>query len=84
MTPKEAFTRKKPEDGHLCTFGCLVYCHIPSEKRMKLEPCVGKGIFVGYNDTSKSCRVYIPMLRKAMMRRDVKFDEDGLSYSLVA
>jgi hypothetical protein len=28
----------KPEIGHLRIFGCLVYIHVPVEKRMKLEP----------------------------------------------
>jgi hypothetical protein len=31
-----------------------------------------KGIFVGYSETSKAYRVYIPALRKTVVRRDVK------------
>jgi transposase InsO family protein len=30
-TPKEAFSRKKPEIGHFRIFGCLTYSHVPSE-----------------------------------------------------
>ena len=52
-TPKEAFTRKRPDIGHLRMFGCLTYSHIPSEKRMKLEPTTEKGILVGYSETTK-------------------------------
>ena len=37
-TPKEVFSGKKPEVGHLRIFGCSVYIHIPKEKRMKLDP----------------------------------------------
>jgi hypothetical protein len=57
-------------------FGCLVYCHVPSEKRTKLEATAEKGIFVGYSETSKAYRVYILALRKTVVRRDVKFEED--------
>jgi len=35
-----------------------------------------KGILVGYNETSKAYRVYIPSTRKTVERRDVKFEEE--------
>ena len=60
MTPEEAFTKKKPEVSHLRIFGCPVYVHVPKEKRTKLEPSGKKGIFVGYSETSKAYRIYIP------------------------
>ena len=60
MTPEEAFSRKKPDIGHLCIFGCITYSYIPKEKRTKLEPTAEKGIFVGYSETSKAFRIYIP------------------------
>jgi hypothetical protein len=47
MTPKEAFTIVKPEVGHFRIFGCLVYIHVPKEKRTKLDPSGRKGTFVG-------------------------------------
>ena len=34
-----------------------------------------KGIFVGYSETSKVFRIYIPSIRKVVLRRDVKFEE---------
>ena len=37
-TPEEVFSGKKPEVIHLRIFGCLVYIHIPKEKRTKLDP----------------------------------------------
>ena len=37
MTLKEAFTGKKPEVSHFRNFGCVVYCHVTSEKRTKLD-----------------------------------------------
>jgi hypothetical protein len=60
MTLEEDFSGKKPNVENLRIFGCLVYSHIPNDKRNKLEPSGKKGIFVGYNDSSKSYRIYIP------------------------
>ena len=56
---EEIFIGKKPKVSHLKIFGCLVYIHIPKEKRTKLDPSGKKGIFVGYNDQLKAYRVYI-------------------------
>ena len=75
-TTEEAFSRKNPDVGHFRIFGCLTYSHVPSEKRTKLEPTVEKVIFVGYSETSKAYRIYIPSLRKTVVRRDVRFEED--------
>jgi hypothetical protein len=60
MTPEEAFSGKKPNVENLRIFGCPVYSHIPKDKRNKLEPSRKKGIFVGYSDSSKTYRIYIP------------------------
>jgi hypothetical protein len=43
---------------------------------MKLEPSGQKGIFVGYNETSKAYRIFIPAQRKTIVSRDVKFKEN--------
>jgi hypothetical protein len=77
MTPEEDFSGKKPEVGHFRIFGCITYSYVPSEKRTKLEPMVERGIFVGYSETSKAFRIYLPSLRKTVLRRDVRFEEDG-------
>jgi hypothetical protein len=74
-TPEEAFTGKKPDVSHFRIFGSLVYCHVPSESRKKLEPTAVKGIFVGYSETTKAYRVYVPALRRTVIRRDVRFEE---------
>jgi hypothetical protein len=77
MTPEEAFSGKKPEVGHFRIFGCTTYSYVPSEKRTKLEPMAERGIFVGYSETSKAFCIYLPSLRKTVLRRDVRFEEDG-------
>ena len=76
MTPKECFSGKKPEVGHFRIFGSLTYSHVPLEKRTKLEPTAEKGIFVGYDETAKAFRIYLPSQRKVVVRRDVKFEEE--------
>jgi hypothetical protein len=58
-TPNEVFSRRKPKVGHFRIFKFLVYCHVPSEKRTKLETTAKEGIFVGYSENSKSYKVYI-------------------------
>jgi transposase InsO family protein len=58
-TPEEVFTGEKPDIGHLRIFGCTVYVHVLKEKRTKMEPSRKKGIFVGYNKTSKAFRIYV-------------------------
>jgi hypothetical protein len=57
-TPEESFTGVRPEIGHLSIFGCPIYIHVPKEKRTKLESYGRKGMFVGYNETSKAYRIY--------------------------
>jgi hypothetical protein len=62
-TPEEVFSRKKLEVSHLSIFGYLVSIHVPKENIMKLEPSGKKGTFVGYSETSKAYRIYIPRKR---------------------
>jgi hypothetical protein len=53
-TPEEVFSGTKSKLGHLRIFECLVYIHVPMEKRTKMEPSKKKGFFVGYNENSKA------------------------------
>jgi hypothetical protein len=76
MTPKEAFTGVKPEVGHFRIFGCPVYFHVPKEKRTKLDPSNRKGTFVGYSESSKAYRIYVPGQRQIEVSRDVTFEEE--------
>jgi hypothetical protein len=76
VTSEEAFTGRKPDISHLRIFGCVAYCRIPTEKRTKLDSIAEKGILVGYSETSKAYKIYIPTTRKIVLRRDVKFEEE--------
>ena len=72
---KNSFTGKKPEVSHFRIFGCLTFSHVPFEKRTKLDPTTKKGIFVGYDETSKAFHIYLPSSRKVVVRREVRFEE---------
>jgi len=70
---EKEFSRVNLEIGHLRIFDCLFYIHVHVDKRTKMEPLGYKGIFVGYNDTSKDYRVFIRVQMKTNASRDVKF-----------
>ena len=54
-------------------------CSCSRERRTKLDPFGRKGIFVGYSESAKAYRIYIPGQRKIELSRDVTFEED-ISY----
>jgi hypothetical protein len=66
----------KPEIGHFRIFGCPIYFHVPKEKISKIEPSRRKGTFVGYNESSKVYRIYIPSQRQIEINKDVTFEEE--------
>jgi hypothetical protein len=75
-TPKEMFSRKNPEVSHLKIFGCLVFVHVPKQKRTKMDPSRNKGIFVGYCEVSKSFIISILGYHHIDISRYVTIDED--------
>jgi hypothetical protein len=75
-TPEEVFSRIKPEVGHLRIFRCLVYIHVPKEKRTNMEPSGKNGVFVGYSENSKAYKIYVPGQRQIEVNRDVTFHEE--------
>ena len=70
------FIERNPKVGDFCIFGCMTYSDVHSEKRTKLEPTTEKGIFVGCDEASKEFYIYLPLQRKVVVRRDVKFEEE--------
>jgi hypothetical protein len=71
LTHEEFYTSTRPDVRHLRIFGRVCYCHVPSEKRTKLDPTGEKGILVGYNEVSKACRIFVSACRRIVVRRDV-------------
>ena len=41
-----------------------------------MDPSGRKGVFVGYSESAKAYRIYIPGQRKIELSRDVTFEED--------
>ena len=76
-TLEETSFGEKPKFSHVRIFGCLVYIHIPKEKRTKLYSLGKKGIFVGYSENLKAYRIYFLGYKKIDISRDVTFDEDS-------
>jgi hypothetical protein len=76
ITPEEVFSGNKPSVEHLRIFGFPIYIHVPKDKRKKIEPLGRKDIFVGYSESSKAYRIYIPEQHKIEVSRDVNFDEN--------
>jgi hypothetical protein len=76
-TPEEVFSRIKPEVGNLRIFLCLVYIHVPKEKRTNMETSGNKGVFVGYSENSKVYMIYVLGQRQIEVRRDVTFHEEA-------
>ena len=76
-TSEEDFSREKPEISHIRIFDFPLCIHMAKEKRTKLDPSSRKGIFVGYNDTSKSYRIYFSGFKKIDINRYVTFDEES-------
>jgi hypothetical protein len=79
ITPKEAWTKIKPNVSHFRVFGSIAWAHIPDEKRKALQPKTEKCIFVGYYEDVKGYRIFQPHCNEIIIRRDVKFDENFLA-----
>ena len=60
QTPFEAWFGYKPMLMNLKTFGCLCFSYVPQVKRDKLDKKSEPGIFIGYSNTSKAYRIYLP------------------------
>jgi len=53
--------------------------YVLEEKRTKFEPFSLKGILVGYDESFKAYKFYVPSQRKIVVNQDVKVDEDAWS-----
>ena len=80
VTPFEAFTGRAPRYGHLRTFGCVAWRHIPGKLRNKLESKSMKGILVGYTSESGMYRIYHPQTGRVAVSSDVEFSENEFDF----
>ena len=56
-------------------FGCVVYIHVSSQNRSKLDPRALKCIFLGYTHNQKGYKCYHPPTKKHFVTTDVTFFE---------
>ena len=78
ITPYERWYGKKPNISNARVFGSLAYAHIPDELRQKLDVKADVMMFVGYSEQSKAYRLYDPVSKQVVVRRDVICDESKL------
>ena len=78
----EVLKRVKPSVSHIKTFCSKKFVHIPDAKRKKLEPKCLVGILVGYSETTKGYRVFIPAFRKIVVSCDVLIDESIIGFGI--
>jgi hypothetical protein len=75
---EEVWTSNEVDYFGLRVFGCLAYVHIPSEERSKLDPMSRQCVFLGYGKGVKGCKFWDPTANKAVISRDVVFDENSM------
>ncbi|CAL1680763.1 unnamed protein product [Lasius platythorax] len=77
----EALSGKIPDVSHLREFGDHVFVLNNVPGLGKFHPRGIPGIFVGYSDTSKAYRIWIPEKERIIISRDVKFSRKSASTS---
>lgn len=77
-SPFEIWTGKIPDLSHLRIFGCKVYILDKSQGKTKMDYPGKQGVFVGYSETTKGYRIWIPEKRKIEVSRDVRFINEFL------
>ncbi|EOY08837.1 Uncharacterized protein TCM_024078 [Theobroma cacao] len=74
-TPYEVWYSIRPSVDHLRIFGSICYLHVPDELRDKLQPKAKLGVFIGYSQQSKACRIYQIESGTVSVSIHVTFDE---------
>ena len=74
ISPHERLFGGAPDLSYLRTFGCLAYRHITT-MRTKLDPTSERLVFVGYEGSSKSYKLWNPQTHSFVVSTDVTFEE---------
>ncbi|GAB2293109.1 hypothetical protein Dimus_038245 [Dionaea muscipula] len=75
VTPQEVWSGHKPSVKHFRVFGSLVYVHILSQLRRKLDDRSKKYIFVGYDTSSRGYELMDPTTKHVINSRDCQFED---------
>ncbi|CAI8595325.1 unnamed protein product [Vicia faba] len=73
-TLHEAWTKSKPNVGHLRAFGSMCFRHIPEQLRKKLDDRSEVMVLIGYHSTG-AYKLYSPNKDKLVISREVLVDE---------
>jgi hypothetical protein len=71
MTPKQAWSKKRPFVSHYRMFGCATSTKKLDGSKAKLKPKSNKCVFIGYNLDCKAYRFIEESIRKLIISRDV-------------
>ena len=74
VSPHERLFGNIPDLSYLRVFGCLAYWHITT-MRTKLEPTSERLVFVGYEGSSKSYKLWNLRTHRFVISTDVTFEE---------
>ena len=75
MTPYEASHGRRLDVSFLRTFGCVAYVKAMKPHMKNLDDRGTPVVFIGYEPGAKAWRFYDPATHRAVMSRDVVFDE---------
>ena len=75
---EEVWTGNEVDYSGLRVFSCPAYVHIPSEEQSKLDLKSKQCIFLGYGKGVKCYKFWDPTANKAVINRDVVFDENSM------
>ncbi|KAM1209105.1 hypothetical protein ACFX2J_014684 [Malus domestica] len=63
-----------------CIFGCVAYVHLHKNQRSKLDMCVVRCVFLGFNSQQKGYRCYHPSTKHFYVTMDVTFSETDMFF----
>ena len=75
---EEVWTSDEVDYSSLRVFGCSAYVHIPGEEWSKLDPKSRQCVFLGYGKGVKGYKFWDPTSNKAVINRDMVFDENSM------
>jgi hypothetical protein len=79
VTPIEKWSGIKTSIRHLRTIKCIVWAHIPNDRRKKLDVKSHSCIIMGYSKESKAYMLFDLVKQEIIYIRDVVFDEETSS-----
>lgn len=73
MTSEEAWSGVKPPVHNFNVFGCVAFVHISDVHGKKLDAKSINCVHLGVSEESKSYKLYEPIEKKILIRKDVVF-----------